>query len=148
MFARIENNQIVEYPINDLAKKYPNISFPANLDKHSVLPDGFVYINQIAPPDYDRFTQKVVSANPIKVGDDWFSSWSIVQLAASEIEQQKDSIAKQVRSRRNKLLSESDWTQVADSPADKQAWANYRKALRDITSQSEFPLIVNWPVKP
>lgn len=36
-----------------------------------------------------------------------------------------------LRIQRDKLLVESDWTQVADAPVDKQAWANYRQQLRD-----------------
>lgn len=36
-----------------------------------------------------------------------------------------------LRSARNKLLAESDWTQVADSPVDKNAWSEYRQELRD-----------------
>lgn len=53
-----------------------------------------------------------------------------------------------VRKERNKLLAESDWTQVADAPVDKAAWATYRQALRDITEQNGFPNAVNWPVSP
>lgn len=39
-----------------------------------------------------------------------------------------------VREERNKLLSQSDWTQVPDSPltdAKKAEWATYRQSLRD-----------------
>ena len=54
----------------------------------------------------------------------------------------------QVRGKRNIILSESDWTQVADSPVDKQAWAVYRQALRDLPSQTGFPWDVEWPTKP
>ena len=35
-------------------------------------------------------------------------------------------------SRRTDKLKDSDWTQIADSTADKQAWATYRQALRDV----------------
>jgi gentisate 1,2-dioxygenase len=52
------------------------------------------------------------------------------------------------RTQRNNLLSESDWTQVADAPVDKAAWATYRQALRDISSQEGFPISINWPIKP
>ena len=55
---------------------------------------------------------------------------------------------KALRSRRNILLFETDWTQIADAPVDKAAWALYRQALRDITTQSGFPHDVNWPTKP
>jgi len=36
-----------------------------------------------------------------------------------------------MRRQRDALLAASDWTQVADAPVDRQAWADYRQALRD-----------------
>ena len=53
-----------------------------------------------------------------------------------------------IRVVRNGLLSESDWTQIADSPVDKDAWATYRQELRDVPSQAGFPENVTWPTKP
>lgn len=50
-----------------------------------------------------------------------------------------------VRAERNRLLAESDWTQLPDVPtATRQAWATYRQALRDITKQPD-PLNIVWP---
>jgi len=63
--------------------------------------------------------------------------------AAKDAEQ-----AKSVRNSRTEKLKDSDWTQIADSTADKAAWATYRQALRDITSQSGFPWEVTWPDAP
>jgi hypothetical protein len=43
----------------------------------------------------------------------------------------------QVRNQRDQLLAQSDWTQMADSPLSaeqKEAWATYRQALRDLPS--------------
>lgn len=56
--------------------------------------------------------------------------------------------SKTVRAERNRLLAESDWTQVADAPVDKEAWATYRQELRDITAQEGFPSNVTYPTKP
>jgi len=53
-----------------------------------------------------------------------------------------------IRAQRNKLLKDSDWTQVADAPVDKAAWATYRQALRDITKQDGFPVNVEFPAEP
>lgn len=63
-------------------------------------------------------------------------------------EAQSDTLAVFMRSERNALLSASDWTQVNDAPVDKAAWAAYRQALRDVTTQAGFPHNINWPVKP
>jgi hypothetical protein len=55
-------------------------------------------------------------------------------------------LLERLRIQRDKLLVESDWTQVADAPVDKQAWAEYRQALRDFpntwvpSENVEFPL--------
>jgi len=61
---------------------------------------------------------------------------------------------KQIRTERTRLLSESDWTQGADSPLttqQKSDWAVYRTSLRtlpedqsSVTSYSD----INWPTKP
>ena len=53
-----------------------------------------------------------------------------------------------VRADRNARLAATDWTQIADSTADKPAWAAYRQALRDVPSQAGFPWIVTWPQEP
>lgn len=54
-----------------------------------------------------------------------------------------------VRNDRNQRLADSDWTQIDDSTvADKEAWATYRQALRDITSQAGFPWTIDWPTYP
>lgn len=56
--------------------------------------------------------------------------------------------AASVRNSRTQMLKDSDWTQLADSTADKAAWATYRQALRDITTQAGFPWTVTWPDAP
>ena len=56
--------------------------------------------------------------------------------------------AKNVRTSRNQLLKDCDWTQLADSTANKEAWATYRQALRDVTEQEGFPWTITWPDAP
>jgi len=61
---------------------------------------------------------------------------------------------KQIRAERNRLLSESDWTQGGDSPLttqQKSDWAVYRTSLRtlpeDQSSKTKYSDIT-WPTKP
>ena len=56
--------------------------------------------------------------------------------------------AKSVRTSRNNLLKNCDWTQITDATADKTAWATYRQALRDVTQQAGFPWTITWPDLP
>ena len=53
-----------------------------------------------------------------------------------------------IRTQRDAKLTSSDWTQVADAPVDKTAWATYRQALRDVPTQTGFPWEVTWPTTP
>ena len=49
---------------------------------------------------------------------------------------------------RNGELARTDWTQVADAPVDKTAWAIYRQALRDLPSSNTDPRAIELPVAP
>lgn len=53
-----------------------------------------------------------------------------------------------VRQKRDNLLIACDWTQLPDVPSEtKTVWADYRQALRDITSQTD-PFNIVWPTPP
>jgi len=54
----------------------------------------------------------------------------------------------QIRFGRNSELAATDWTQLEDAPVDKEAWAQYRQALRDLPNQSDLADDVELPVKP
>ena len=53
--------------------------------------------------------------------------------------------AERMRLHRDRLLKESDWTQLPDAPVDREAWATYRQALRDFPAtwtagpEADFP---------
>jgi hypothetical protein len=71
--------------------------------------------------------------------------------AADEAEYKARKDAEQatnVRNSRTEMLNDCDWTQLADSTADKTAWATYRQALRDVPSQTGFPWEITWPTQP
>lgn len=59
--------------------------------------------------------------------------------------------AVEIRTERDRLLRDSDWTQLADSTLDETAlvlWQSYRQALRDVPQQTGFPFAVHWPTRP
>lgn len=53
-----------------------------------------------------------------------------------------------MRRHRDRLLVESDWTQVADAPVNRQAWADYRQALRDLPATWTPGPTVEFPPPP
>jgi hypothetical protein len=54
-----------------------------------------------------------------------------------------------VRERRIELLQSCDWTQIVDYDlgADREAWATYRQALRDL-ADAPNPFDITWPQPP
>lgn len=66
-------------------------------------------------------------------------------------EEKNDLYLQGIRILRNKLLSESDWTQANDSPlsaSKRTEWATYRQALRDLPSNTTDPSQPVWPTPP
>jgi hypothetical protein len=49
---------------------------------------------------------------------------------------------------RDTELARTDWTQVADAPVDKAAWATYRQALRHLPASNSDPRKIELPVAP
>ena len=57
-------------------------------------------------------------------------------------------LVERMRLHRDRLLAESDWTQLPDAPVDKAAWATYRQALRDFPATWTPGPTVTFPDKP
>lgn len=54
----------------------------------------------------------------------------------------------QIRNWRNNELAKSDWTMHTDAPTDKEAWAIYRQALRDLPAQGGQAEAAIFPIAP
>jgi hypothetical protein len=84
---------------------------------------------------------KNVNGIEVPLSDEDLAQIAIDEAAATDIQWER------VRSDRNSRLAACDWTQLPDASADAAAWATYRQALRDITTQAD-PFAIVWPVKP
>lgn len=143
-------NQTVEtfpYSIGDLRKDNPNTSFPKK-PSESVLAEWNVYpvIRAERPAHSSNETAQQNDA-PTLEGDSWVLGWTVRALTDLELED----YAQAAKMQRNRKLSDSDWTQLADSPlsaAEKTEWEQYRQALRDISAQAGFPTEILWPSEP
>jgi hypothetical protein len=71
-------------------------------------------------------------------------NWDSPIVENADVEQQFD----YVRAVRNAELAATDWTQVADSTADKAAWATYRQKLRDLPASNADPKKIKFPTRP
>lgn len=152
MFARIENNQVAEYPVTefDIRARFPDTSFTT--DFSSGLPDGYVRVQPAGQPAVDAM-KVITQGQPVLVDGVWTQTWTQTdKYTAEELAAQnavkEDNEKQEVRDKRDSLLQMSDWTQLADAPVDKNAWATYRQALRDVPAQSGFPWTITWPDAP
>jgi hypothetical protein len=139
MYALIENGEITGYNID-----FPAVVNGVSFSKDSTLEDAMA--NGLVPivgdePAYDYERQRLAGPQYVLEGQQVNRVFTVEQIPDEEK-------AGQVRSERNTKLAATDWTQIADSTADKTAWAAYRQALRDITAQADFPWTIDWPAQP
>lgn len=127
---------------------FPGTSFPQFLTAEDVEPFGFGMYDFTSQPQPGKY-EKVVEVEAVKDAQGIYrQTWAVVEMDTAEKAAEDERKAAEVRAERNAKLAQSDWTQVADAPVDKAAWATYRQALRDITVQPGFPWNVTWPDDP
>lgn len=124
--------------------KLSTLEYPRHIGDIELDPAGmqdYALVEWVDPPQIDETRERMSIGIPVKVDNKWLTTWSIVAIPDQEH-------AIKVREKRNKLLAESDWTQVADSPVDRPTWTAYRQQLRDISAQPGFPWDIIWPTTP
>ena len=140
MYAKlISNTQIETAPKNKGAW--------VNYDKNTELleADGYLPVVVIEEATADR---PVVKYREVNGQIEQYAEAAPVPSVPEPTEEQQEM---QVRAARNSLLDLCDWTQLPDAPLtaeQKQEWAEYRQALRDVPEQAGFPENVVWPSTP
>ena len=146
MEIRIQATGAVVYE-QEFRNMFPNTSLPVPLTEAAINGLGGDIVFEGPQPTATRY-QIVVRQGVIQLGDKWYTNYVAVDLPPEACTALDDQQAAAVRTDRNSRLAACDWTQVADAPVDKAAWATYRQELRDITSQPGFPWEITWPVAP
>jgi hypothetical protein len=130
--ALIQDDSIVA--VGHYSKIFPNTSFgPSGPSAESFA--------------YDPATHRLEDC-PAYFVNDHVSTKRVVELTEWEVNQKSERKWGSVRAQRDQLLAQSDWTQVADAPGDKAAWATYRQALRDLPASGSDPDALTWPTSP
>ena len=143
LLVKITNGEVDQYPytINDLRREHSRTSFPKTVSEETLAKYGVYKVTIPAQPSYDRLVQSpVLSTVPYLDADNWMLSYTVENKAQELAE-------KNIRDKRNQLLSATDWMATTDNTMSAEVTI-YRQALRDITSQTGFPYSVEWPVKP
>lgn len=134
-----ELGQAVDVPLTykQLRLKFPHISFKSNPTNEDLLPLGFVQLppEEVIPEPLPG--HKLVLSVPVMENGRLKRTW--IQQEMSE--EDKQLRMRQLREKRNKLLQESDASQLSDVQArmtsmERKAWADYREALRNLPQQA------------
>ena len=140
MHIKLTDGQPQPYSLGQLRRDNPQVSFPATIPAATLAEYDVYEVTATQQPAYDGDTHTAAQAVELVDGV-WTQVWTVEPLPQEQVEAN-------MRSIRGSKLAESDWTQVADAPVDKEAWAAYRQALRDVPSQPGFPYSVIWPEEP
>ena len=113
-------------------------------------PNAIIVDTSLITEDFDLYEVLDGKTPTLIEGWETIKANRLAEYEAEEARIQTEGAAISIRAERDAKLKESDWTQVADAPVDKAAWANYRQALRDITTHPNFPNLqeADWPEIP
>lgn len=125
----------------------PNTSFPKVWSPELVENLELDPVFETPAPTTTRY-QTAYKDGVKQVNGKWVWDWEIAEMEDEAKAAIDAAQASAVRSDRDRRLADTDWTQVADAPVDKTAWATYRQALRDVPGQPGFPWDVQWPSQP
>jgi len=151
MYLKVSGSTITyPYSVQNLKNENPSISFPTII-ADSLLESFNIYKVEAKNSGYDSDdTKDVTEVTPTLSGSVYVQTYNITDADEETINKRREIKWSEVRSNRDSLLSECDWTQFNDSPISGSTltdWQTYRQSLRDITNQST-PYDITWPNKP
>ena len=169
MYVKLTNGQPDQFPytVGQFRRDNAQTSFPKQIPDTIMRRYGVYQVTELDKPTYDPLVQTLVVNTPTQevirlkteadctdpdtgevdtdqVGQPLYGSeWEV----AHTVQNMEQATAEaNVRSKRDGLLSETDWMALSDVTMSDSITA-YRQALRDIPSQSGFPFNVTWPTK-
>ena len=146
-YIQVENDQVKGYP-QSLPKNWADVSNFYLLEDERLRQYGWYPVRFVPAEKTDN--DMVTGQNFVVEGNEVVQYEQIRPKTEEELNRENEGYWVGVRSKRNILLQESDWTQLPDSPISSEKmvrWQTYRQELRDVTNQTD-PKNIIWPPKP
>ena len=156
--AKIENGIATEFPITEkeLRIRLGNTSLPALLTTEALEPLGYVVVPASGIENFPTATKdlEVFIESVVKEGNFWKRNYGLRPVTGELREIRLRKKWKEVRTKRDELLSNSDWrvsrynreVALGKTPTDNiNMLHTYMQALADITDQ-EDPFLIQYPV--
>ena len=131
----------------EVRQLHAGTSFPAVWDQAVCDQLGIDPVLESPTPTTTRFQSASQSGAEQDSLGNWVYTWTITDWSEEAIASATATQWDSIRTTRNQKLSACDWTQLPDAPVDQAAWATYRQALRDVTTQTD-PFNITWAQEP
>lgn len=100
-------------------------------------------------PDPETAPTEVVDEELRLVNGVWVKVKVKREATPEELAAKTEAKVAAVKERIDRILAETDWTQLLDTPtAKQQSFAAYRALVRDVKKQAGYPFDITWPVRP
>lgn len=138
------------YTLFELQQKFSNTSFPTEWDQTTFEYANVDPVTEVPMPG--ATAQSTFEYDGVQLLNGvWTEVWKEIPVQPEEITPADIEVKwNNIREQRNRLLSQTDYTQMSDTPIapeSRTAFVIYRQALRDVTSQSD-PYSISWPAIP
>jgi len=144
MHLKLTNGTPAKHTLGQLRRDNPQTSFPRSIpDDLLASYDVYPYTRPVVP-EYDSLSHRLTDGAFERVDGAWMLPYRLEALPLEQAE-------RNIRSRRDSLLQETDWVAIKAYERGEgisAEWEVYRQALRDITAQEGFPYEVIWPTRP
>ena len=114
VFAPNQTVEVFPYSIGNLRRDNPNTSFPRNPSDELLAQWNVFPVVEQDPPSFNSATQDLNQVNPTLTNNQWLQTWAVTAASSDEIAQRTTAKEVEVRVQRDKLIAESDWTQLTD----------------------------------
>ena len=150
LVIKVINGVAIDYPVvyTNFLLAFPTCPMEEVPTNEIVSQYGYEVFVATQKPKNNRFEHPAVHGGYNKINNVWTDVWSLVPFTEQEI---LDAKWQTIRTHRNFLLRQTDWTQLNNviiSNEEKLLWIEFRQNLRDIPQLFSSPDEVSMPAYP
>jgi hypothetical protein len=135
MYAKISNNEIIQYPANPRAD-HPNVGFPDNWGGGDMFGDFYAIVQSVAPPSVN-IGWSYTESSPTFNGNNWIQTWTTSLLPNEQIKQQ-------VSNKRYEVEVGGVTVSNNTYSTDRESQTKYVAVALDISQSNTETWTINW----
>ena len=158
IYAEIKGTELIRYPYGfaELQNDNPYTNYGNNTDvtywfpqTKTAIENGYTLAEVVfaIEPAYDQSNQVCAqNENPTLINGSWVLGWTVSEMTPEQKSQYNAKKIQENKQQAEQILSQTDWTQVADVPLlNKQEFTDYRSVVRAIALKPPVQVIFPEP---